>query len=71
MTNVAVEPIQVSTARLAQWLRIVLIALAAVALVAVAFAVGRATTGHTSGSTTTVYQPASGPGPVCHPHGAC
>jgi len=75
MTNIAVESIQVSTARLAQWLRIVLIGLAAVALIAVAFAVGRATTDHTAGSPSTVqptvYQPAVAPGPGCHPHAPC
>jgi hypothetical protein len=82
MTDFAVQPNSLVSRRFASWTRYVAVIFAATALLALSFALGRVTIGHTGHSTTVVppavvqpvapVSPAGGPLPVgCHLRGPC
>ncbi|MGH8862135.1 MAG: hypothetical protein ACRDVG_13040 [Jatrophihabitantaceae bacterium] len=77
MAELAVHPVSHALGRFARHTRIVLTSFAIVALIALSFAVGRATMGHTGSTTTLTHHANVAPGgqvipqPVCHLRGPC
>jgi hypothetical protein len=79
MTDISTHPLELAPRRFASWVRIVGVIVAVVALLALSFALGRATMSHVE-HTTTIVRPvvvtpanpsAANPLPVCHLHGPC
>jgi hypothetical protein len=61
MTGITLDTVTGNASGLASWIRRLFVVFAVVVLVALSFAIGRATMGHTARTTTTVSQPAAQP----------
>jgi hypothetical protein len=59
MTGITLDTVSGSASGLASWIRKLFVVFAVVVLVALSFAIGRATMGHAARTTTTISQPAA------------